>query len=362
MDARTNPAAMQGLAEISSAQMDSQPQQRDNAGMGSLAESVEKFVSNPILWGVLALIAISIGLSGRLSVTGATAFVWAAFGLALFGIYRSTAGHGIDSMLRFLILGAFGFVLAICAVLTNRWYGHKDTHPSDGSGLNKPTGPSSAPSLPAPLLPSDAGPTTRVPQSPAISGNNNTVIYGSSGHHSHGDSSDPPVTKPPVNPEKPKITAFFVQGTSPGAVLTNQNDPVIKDPSCSVQMWNLSRSPPVSIPTVNQNNPNQFIKKSGGLLLATIDTPTTKPFVTDGDNIFGFVTVDCPECAAPRQYWLFFTYGKPEGSWYSEIPAGTSINPLTVSRWLNDTGWDVHQVMAKVAHGPLQPVRHLDSL
>ena len=72
----------------------------------------------------------------------------------------------------------------------------------------------------------------------------------------------PYIPKPPEN--IPEITAEFVQATSPGIILTNRSSAVARDPSCSISAWNLSKSPPLALPTFNQNDPGQFIKPGGG--------------------------------------------------------------------------------------------------
>src|ERR1700733_7764062 len=108
---------------------------------------------------------------------------------------------------------------------------------------------------------------------------------------------------------------------------------VVKDPVCTVQMWNLSKNPAASgsMPSVNQPNPGLFIKPDGGLLLGAVDAPATRPLVSNGDMIFGFVAVDCPDCKSVRFYWLFFVYDDPRNSWYSEVPEGGHVNVVGVS-------------------------------
>jgi hypothetical protein len=92
-------------------------------------DTLEKFLSHPILWGVCALIALSIALGGKLSVSTAGALMWAAWGLAIFGVYRTVAAAGLDFLLKILIVGAVGCSLAVGVVLVNRWYDKKESRP-----------------------------------------------------------------------------------------------------------------------------------------------------------------------------------------------------------------------------------------
>jgi hypothetical protein len=88
--------------------------------MGSFLETCETFLSHPILWGVVALLALPLVLSGRLSVTAAVWILWAAWLAASFGVYRSFAGQ--DFVMRGLLVIACSSILAIGAVWLSRWY------------------------------------------------------------------------------------------------------------------------------------------------------------------------------------------------------------------------------------------------
>jgi hypothetical protein len=148
----------------------------------------------------------------------------------------------------------------------------------------------------------------------------------------------------------PGISAYFVRGTSPGVVLLNPSPVVVRDPSCSIVMWDLTKNPPVSLPTFNQYNPGQYIKPGEGLLLATLDNPSMKPQIDVGDKVFGFVSIDCPDCRTARFYWLYVAYGKPDEAWYSEVPGGYPVSIISVSRGLENAGWDVDRFISQVPH------------
>lgn len=153
---------------------------------------------------------------------------------------------------------------------------------------------------------------------------------------------------------KPEITAVFVQGTSPGLILFNKSAITILDPMASYGMWNLSKTPPLMIPTWEVRESGAFIKQNTGRIVATADTPQAKPFISIGDRIFAFIIVDCPQCKSSRIYYLYFVYGKPEDSWVSEAPEGAAGNVLMVNNFMQQAGWDPEKFLTMVPHSPLR--------
>jgi hypothetical protein len=81
----------------------------------------EAFFSSPITWGVVALLALTLALSGKLSMTAATWVLWLAVFTALFGVYRAEAMLKMDALMRCLIFGCCAFGFAAGAVALNRW-------------------------------------------------------------------------------------------------------------------------------------------------------------------------------------------------------------------------------------------------
>lgn len=279
-----------------------------------------KLLSSPILWGIAAVLALAIALSGRLSLTGAAWLVWTAWGMAVFGVYRATVYFGLDAVVRILTVGALGFGLAIGAVLLNRWFSPRPVQGISSSLVKHP-----------PALPSTEA-ATSPPIQPKIPKHQSPKII-------------------PIKAAAPELSARFIQAKSPGVILVNRSKAVAHDPSCYSSMWNLSRHPPLSLPSYNENNPGQFIKPGAELLLATLDNPAMKPLIAEGDRIFGFVGVDCSDCSRVRYYWLYVVYGHPTEAWYSEVPGGQMVNVLAVNKALEESGWDIDTFMNGVPHG-----------
>lgn len=170
--------------------------------------------------------------------------------------------------------------------------------------------------------------------------------------------SPPPALPPPV----PEIIANFIQGTSPGLLLINNFKAVIKDPVCNYGMWNLSKTPPLMIPTWDVKNPGTFIKQGTGLILATADTPQAKPYIEKGDKIFSLLNIDCPDCKSARLYYLYFVYGEPSNSWFAPVPEGGRSNVLLVNNMMEQSGWNVDTFMTKVPHEPIRSLELPDGI
>jgi hypothetical protein len=85
----------------------------------------EKILSHPIVWGVLACIALAVAFSGRISMTAAAVFMWVACALATFGGYRLFAYLGAGLPIRLLSSLALGCVFAIATILAVRWLNSK---------------------------------------------------------------------------------------------------------------------------------------------------------------------------------------------------------------------------------------------
>lgn len=104
--------------------------------MPSAVVHIERFLSNPILWGIAAIVAIALGLSGRFSVTASSILMWVACAMASFGAYRICVYFGLDFLLRVLVTGASGCVFAIAALLVVRWMNEKPSSDEQAASLN----------------------------------------------------------------------------------------------------------------------------------------------------------------------------------------------------------------------------------
>jgi hypothetical protein len=84
-------------------------------------EHAERFLSNPILWGVIALITFAVALSGKLSMTASMIVMWIACALALFGSYRLCVYWDLKGVILVLAIVGAACVLSILTILAIRW-------------------------------------------------------------------------------------------------------------------------------------------------------------------------------------------------------------------------------------------------
>src|ERR1700682_5624900 len=103
--------------------------------MAKLVAFIDAILASPIFWGVVAFLALAIALSGKLSVSAAIIFLWAAWAMAVFGVYRAESVTKLDLTLRLLILLTAASGLAVGAVWLGRWVAAKDQSPT-AAGLN----------------------------------------------------------------------------------------------------------------------------------------------------------------------------------------------------------------------------------
>jgi hypothetical protein len=118
--------------------------------MAISVDSIERFLSHGILWGVVALVALAVAFSGRFSMTASSMLIWAAAAMASFGIYRTFASQ--DWLLRALIVCGSILIFSALAVAANRWLGKKTEVPL-GTSIVSPVTPLSIPPPAPPTLP-----------------------------------------------------------------------------------------------------------------------------------------------------------------------------------------------------------------
>lgn len=152
------------------------------------------------------------------------------------------------------------------------------------------------------------------------------------------------------HPAKPDIGADFVKGASPGLVLMSLSDVVVRDPTYTVQAWNLTTK--INLPAYSPSETSRFIKRDTGVLEATLDNPNMKSMIKTGDEVLALITVDCPECVKIKFYWLFVVYGGE--SWYSQIPEGVQVNFISINHGIVAADWNIDRIMESESHGPIQ--------
>lgn len=140
-----------------------------------------------------------------------------------------------------------------------------------------------------------------------------------------------PVVYRPVETDavRPDVTLHFVKPTEPAVWLRNDSEAVAENIKWQFELFNLDNPSSVDgtvyrfVPIPNRSF--DFLRphrRSG--THAVFEAPVAAATVRAGNRLFGSVTVSCPTCVRDRVYWVFLTLG--QGGWYSELPAGHSVD------------------------------------
>ncbi len=134
------------------------------------------------------------------------------------------------------------------------------------------------------------------------------------------------------HPIGPDITARFVYPDYPALVLVNNSNKLAKEIKWSVAVWNLDdpRTYLNKNPTANGHDPLpvpvslfDFIRPhSEGGPQALFGSEHVRPYVKEGQRVFGCVGIICPECVRGHTYLVYWVVGK--GGWYTEV---AKMNP-----------------------------------
>jgi hypothetical protein len=240
------------------------------------SDQAEKFLSSPILWGVLAVVALAFALSAKLSVTATTVLMWIAYALAVFGGYRLVIGW--DLIFRLLSTGALACILAMVTIATIRWLNDKPLSQS----------------------------------APPVTGANNIQ--------------KPPSLLAEAFKHRPEVGLRFVYPKSPALIITNKSPSLARDITWTVALWNMNHPErvqqlPIPVSTLGWVKPDD---ESGPINL--FDDPHVTELLSPGDRLFGMAAVTCVPCRRGRTYVLSMIWG--ESGWYSETEAsGEALLP-----------------------------------
>jgi hypothetical protein len=120
--------------------------------------------------------------------------------------------------------------------------------------------------------------------------------------------------------ELPDVQMLLVYPQSIAVLIGNPSSKVIHQPKYEIIIWNLNRldrCDPLPIPTTTTSEDYIRSKMAWGPN-QLVDLPQVKSLLTQGDHLFGFVMVLCPDCSSPHYYWIYIEHGI--GGWYAEFP------------------------------------------
>jgi hypothetical protein len=122
------------------------------------------------------------------------------------------------------------------------------------------------------------------------------------------------------NPPAPNVELTLLNPKEPVILLRNVTDRPAREVIYAVLLWNLSNltKDPLPIPSAKAD----FVRAHSGAGPYNLFTPVIN-VLKEGNKLFGFATVTCPDCLGVNSYWVYLIWGKD--GWVSEIH-GQGIN------------------------------------
>jgi hypothetical protein len=129
----------------------------------------------------------------------------------------------------------------------------------------------------------------------------------------------------------PDIGAMLVYAKAPALLMVSVSDAVIRDPKYQVLLWNLDgdHADALQIPVYTASGDYIRARESIGPF-GILSSPGVSPFIKQGNRLFGYMTVTCPDCLRTKEYWVYIDCGT--GGWYSELPTGQHVNLTALVR------------------------------
>lgn len=143
--------------------------------------------------------------------------------------------------------------------------------------------------------------------------------------------------------EQPDIHAVIVYPAKPAIILENRSrikpvkDAMYQLITLNVDRWLGDRYQLVQ--TVS--TPVNYVRPQGSYLPSTLELrlDPSQPLVA-GNRLYGYLTVDCPECVSRRIYWVYLKFG--EEGWFREVRSGEQNYTLSVLAQLSPATVETH--------------------
>lgn len=289
---------------------------------------IEDILYNPIFQLIIALILAAFALSGKLSMIAAGIFLFFAWSLIPFVLWRSNCGVNWKNKHRVVLIIVITIISGILLFLLNRW-------------INKPIPQIDKPPLtslskikpgeqPKPPMVQDKEARKNLSQvkEPKLTPGANENLKGK-------------IKKEVVLPSRQEkietsgdVALRFIYSKSPALVIINQSDSVARDIKWTVQLWNMDlpeRNDPLPIPIQifdwikahDQGGPQNLF-----------GSPSVTQLLTPGNRLFGSASVNCPTCARGRTYIIYIVWG--QGGWVYEVKEEKSGHIITPVNFLKD--------------------------
>jgi hypothetical protein len=126
----------------------------------------------------------------------------------------------------------------------------------------------------------------------------------------------------PAEPAQTSVTLIVGRPTNPQFWLFNEGTAPAQQPKHGFLLYDLDEKDteqPRRILHIPFQRFDDYIPEKRALgPWRILDLSRRAREVPTGHRVFGYVTVQCLNCRAPRIYWLFFTNG--DSGWFRELP------------------------------------------
>lgn len=266
---------------------------------------VETILQSSVFWGVVALVLAAITLSGKFSLKGADTVLIVAWAVSVVGVFRGHPVNAFSVVPRILTTTLVVSVMGLGFYALSVWFHAKEEAVSAPPVSNQPKSEE---------VPKTVQGTATLEIKPA-------------------QPSTSKVVKPHASPSQPKpdLSIVLVYPKAFAIAFINESDVVLREPKYSPGIYNLDRldasGNPVILPIPVFSG--DWIRPHEAMGPQTvISLPTVQPLVNNGDRIFGFIIVSCPECILTKSYWVYAVHGV--GGWFYKLPDGKGISIPTL--------------------------------
>jgi hypothetical protein len=136
-----------------------------------------------------------------------------------------------------------------------------------------------------------------------------------------------PLTTPSPQPQAPEVSmSFYIEGGNPKFSIFNAGGEAAQQPKWSFALADFTNeyyphylsdpnsSQPLPIPS---DKVDDYVKPHSYLGNFAVFNDATANLIKSGDQIFGFATITCLNCAGDKSYWLYWEVGN--GGWYANF-------------------------------------------
>jgi hypothetical protein len=116
----------------------------------------------------------------------------------------------------------------------------------------------------------------------------------------------------------PDLSAVIVYPQNIAAMMVNNSEVTVKDAVLSAFLWRVSPSGGEVLQVRPYRDGITLRKHEAAKPYWLIYSQSSGDKVKEGDRVFGWVEVTCPDCLYTRRYWVNAFHGI--GGWYAEMP------------------------------------------